>query len=59
MNIYEIEKNLVIWFRIEEYEKDWLGVLNKVTFLVYREKLMKRYFELFNKKYEIKCVFYN
>lgn len=37
MNIYEIEKNLVIWRRIEEYEKDWLGVLNKVTFLVYGE----------------------
>lgn len=59
MNIHETEKNSAIWPRIEEHEKDWPGVLNKVTLSVYREKSMKRYSEPFNKKYEIKCAFHN
>lgn len=59
MNIHETEKNSAIWRRIEEHEKDWPGVLNKVTLSVLREKSMKRYSEPFNKKYEIKCVFHN
>lgn len=59
MNIHETEKNSAIWPRIEEHEKDWPGVLNKVTLSVYREKSMKRYSEPFNKKYEIKCVFHH
>lgn len=50
MNIHETEKNSAIWRRIEEHEKDWPGVLNKVTLSVYREKSMKRYSEPFNKK---------
>lgn len=59
MNIHETEKNSAIWPRIEEHEKDWPGVLNKVTLSVHREKSMKHYSEPFNKKYEIKCVFHN
>lgn len=59
MNIHETEKNSAIWRRIEEHEKDWPGVLNKVTLSVHREKSMKRYSEPFNEKYEIKCVFHN
>lgn len=50
MNIHETEKNSAIWPRIEEHEKDWPGVLNKVTLSVHREKSMKRYSEPFNKK---------
>lgn len=59
MNIHETEKNSAIWRRIEEHEKDWPGVLNKVTLSVHRKKSMKRYSEPFNKKYEIKCAFHN
>lgn len=59
MIIHETEKNSAIWPRIEEHEKYWPGVLNKVTLSVHRKKSMKRYSEPFNKKYEIKCVFHN